>query len=179
MEFGGGPVTTNQPVWLLDVDGVINARRAGHPGEPVVTPVWSATCHREFKVRWSPVIIGRIRDIHDSGTAEVRWCTTWCGDTATLEDALDLPAFTPCWTEYTNGRDAGWAKLAAAREVLAQGRRLIWTDDSEVPERDWPLYDELTADGSALLIRPDKLYGLRLSDLDLIEAFAATTAVAR
>lgn len=44
-------------------------------------------------------------------------------------------------------------KLAAARAVLAEGRRLIWTDDEVLPEPG-PLRDELTRDGRALLIAP-------------------------
>jgi hypothetical protein len=39
-------------------------------------------------------------------------------------------------------------ELAAARQVLADRRPLIWTDDTEVLGFG-PLYDELTADGRA------------------------------
>jgi len=62
-------------------------------------------------------------------------------------------------------------KLAAARAVLAEGRRLIWTDDEVLPEPG-PLRDELTRHGRALLIAPRPNRGLQPADLDRIEAFA-------
>lgn len=160
-------------VWLLDVDGVINADKPGWGAAPRKTGVYSNTCQREFRIRWAPALIPRIRAIHRSGRVEIRWCTTWCGDTERLERALGLPAFDPCWTEYTNGRAAGMAKLAAARAVLAEGRRLVWTDDNEVPLESWPLHAELSAEGRALLIKPDERYGLQPEHLDAIEAFVA------
>lgn len=165
-----------RPVWLLDVDGVINALRAGHPDEPTVAPVWNSHDQRHYTIRWSRTVVDRVRAIHDSGTVEIRWCTTWCGDTEALETVLGLPTFEPCWTDNRNGWAGSAAKLAAARQVLADDRRLIWTDDNEVPEPDDPLFGELTAAGRALLIRPDKWFGLLSGDLDAIEAFAATVS---
>lgn len=67
------------------------------------------------------------------------------------------------------------AKLAQAREVLAEGRRLIWTDDSEVPESS-PVYEELTTDGRASLIRPSGRQGSRREHMEHIAAFC-TVAV--
>jgi hypothetical protein len=61
-------------------------------------------------------------------------------------------------------------KAQSARDVLWSGRRLVWTDDMEVPD-DGPLHEELTADGLALLIRPDSRRGLTPDHMDQVEAF--------
>src|SRR5690606_41591647 len=91
-----------------------------------------------------------------------------------LHDALpiwQLPPLHRTFKRDIKGKEASAAKLAAARQVLADGHRLIWTDDTETPTGG-ALYDELTADGRALLIRPSGRQGLRPADLDAIERFA-------
>jgi hypothetical protein len=61
--------------------------------------------------------------------------------------------------------------------VLAEGRRVIGTDDMETPTPDdGPLYDELTADGRALLICPSAVEGLCPEHMDAIEAFCGVAA---
>lgn len=158
-------------VWLLDVDGVLNALDPGWGAAPRKAHAFSSAVRRGFTVRWAPALIARIREVHRAGLVEIRWCTTWCGDTDEIEKVLSLPHFEPCWTDYVNGFDCSAEKLAAAREVLADGHRLIWTDDDEVPESG-PLHEELTADGRALLIRPNPRRGLQPEHMDAIEAFA-------
>jgi hypothetical protein len=148
-------------VWLLDVDGVINARKPG----------WHAAPHHgrayaegtAWPMRWAPALTARI---------EVRWCSTWCAWSDQLERLFRLPAL-PC--AFTTAADAPAAKLAAARAVLAAGDHLIWTDDDEVPTGG-PLLEELTAGGRALLIRPDARRGLTPAHLEEIEAFARRSA---
>ncbi len=165
-----------RPVWLLDVDGVLNARKPGWGAAPAKRQVWSSHIRREFTVHYAPALMRRIRDLHRSGQVEIRWCTTWCGDTTTLEKAFILPEFGAAWTDYCNGSAAAAAKLAAALAVLGEGRRLVWTDDTEVPLESWDLYRELTADGQALLIRPDERVGLQPTDLDAIEQFIGSVS---
>ncbi len=160
-----------RPVWLLDVDGVLNAHKPGWGAAPTKRPVWSSHVRREFTVYYAPALMQRIRSLHRGGQVEIRWCTTWCGDTATLEKAFVLPEFGTAWTDYCNGYEAANAKKDAARAVLAEGRRLIWTDDTEVPLESWDLHRELSDGGQALLIRPDERYGLQPEHLDAIEAF--------
>ncbi|MEU3452298.1 hypothetical protein ABZ671_01620 [Micromonospora sp. NPDC006766] len=156
------------PVWLLDVDGVINASRPGWSAAP-----WKGYAYEnatEYKIRWAPQLIARIYELHRSGLVEVRWCTTWCAYAWQLERLFRLPPLGRAFNEDVRGPAASAVKLAAARQVLADGRRLIWTDDDEVPTGG-PLHDELTA-GRALLIRPNSSRGLRPEHLDAIEAFA-------
>lgn len=158
------------PIWLLDIDGVINT---GRPG-------WGAAPHHDtayadgigYRMRWAPPLIDRIRHIHAAGIAEVRWCTTWCAWADQLEQLWHLPTLGRCFADPINGSTAAMDKLAAARKVLANGDRLIWTDDTETPAPDWDLHRELTATGRALLIRPKPNRGLQPDDLDAIEAFA-------
>lgn len=158
-------------VWLLDVDGVINVRR----------PTWGprlcrGTAHSDgvdWPIRWAPGLIARIRRLHDAGVVEARWCTTWCPDAGELERLFGLPALGRALgaADLQDAEGTDTAKLAAARRVLAAGRRLVWTDDTAVPGPG-PLRQELTGDGRALLIAPHPRRGLRPRDLDRIEAFA-------
>ncbi|WBB94103.1 hypothetical protein [Verrucosispora sp. WMMC514] len=160
--------TTLPPVWHLDVDGVINVSRPGWGAAPRTGYAYAAG--RGWKMRWAPALITRIRDLHKAGTVEVRWCTTWCAYADQLERLWALPPLVRAFTEDINGDAASLAKLAAARQVIAEGRRLIWTDDTEVPR--WgEVHDELVF-GGALLIRPRGSIGLQPEHLDQIEAFA-------
>lgn len=158
------------PVWLLDVDGVVNVPRPGWGGAPR-----SGTAYADgygYQMRWAPALVDRIRHLHSSGLVEVRWCTTWCAYADQLERLWQLPRLGRAFTDPLNGRKAVEAKQAAARQVVSDGRRLVWTDDSAVPLPGMRLHDELTAGGGVLLIRPSSRYGLRPGDLDAIEVFA-------
>ncbi|MEU7870807.1 HAD domain-containing protein [Dactylosporangium sp. NPDC049140] len=166
---------TTPPVWLLDVDGVINVRRPQWHAQPHHGTAFSAGMG--WRMRWAPQLIARIRALHRTGAAEVRWCTSWCAEADQLERLFRLPAFGRAFPDETPGDGR---KLAAARAVLAEGRRLIWTDDAEVPvpQEEPELYSELTAGGHALLIRPHERDGLRPAHLDQIEAFARAPSTA-
>jgi hypothetical protein len=166
------------PVWLLDVDGVLNATRPSGDEQPRWQEVWSESDQIAYPVRWSPGLIKRIRELHLTGRVELRWCTTWCPDADELEYLWDLPPLKRSLTAdpMPRGPQCWPLKLAAAREVLADDRRLIWTDDEALP-KPGPARDELVADGRALLIAPNPARGLRPEDLDRIEAFAAISAV--
>jgi hypothetical protein len=162
---------TDTPVWLLDVDGVINVEHPGWGTVPRTGYAWAGS--EQYKIRWAPALVGFIGHLHTTDTVEVRWCTTWCAYADELERLFRLPRLGRAFTDSINGEAAAMAKLAAARQVLAEGRRLIWTDDTEVPLFG-PLHDELTRDGRALLIRPRSSIGLQPEHLHLIEAFSTT-----
>ncbi|MER7166809.1 hypothetical protein ABT336_12195 [Micromonospora sp. NPDC000207] len=157
------------PVWLLDVDGVINASKPGWSAPPRTAYAYAQG--QQWKMRWAPALITRIRDLHNNGIVEVRWCTTWCAYADQLERLWALPPLGRAFTDDVNGHAASVAKLAAVRQVLTEGRRLIWTDDTEVP-LGGPLYDELMADVRVLLCRPKASRGLQPIEVDDIEAFA-------
>lgn len=174
------PPRDTRPVWLLDIDGVINALargpvhgswppdawvqrviRADMPGHgPMVLPIYAARPVLDF-----------IGYVFGSGSAEVRWHSTWRTAAVTeLAPVLGLPpipiSIAPEWTDHTL---SGWWKLPAARRVLASGRPLVWTDD------DLSVYagelGDLGARSDTLLIGPDPYTGLSGADLDRIAAF--------
>jgi hypothetical protein len=169
------------PVWLLDIDGVVNALARGAVRGSFPPDVW-----RRFLVHADvpdlgpmllPILVAQpvldfVRDVHDSGAAEVLWHSTWRESAVTdLAPLLGLPPLpitvAPEWTL----RPPGWWKLPAARRVAASGRPLVWTDD------DIACYANdlggLDNRPDTLLISPDPVTGLVQDDLDGIAAFLA------
>lgn len=150
--------------WLLDVDGVINATKAGWSAKP-----YSGTAYcegRGWRMRWAPQLISRIRKIHAEGSVSIVWATSWCGYTDQLEQLFKLPPLLSAASTRMEGSD----KYKAALAVVESGEKLIWTDDEFTPEFG-PWYDELTKYNSSLLIRPSPRRGLRSTDLDRIDQF--------
>jgi hypothetical protein len=160
---------STKPVWLLDVDGVINVTRPGWGTAPIRRNVFAGG--RDWRISFSGKLIMMIRHMITMGHVEIRWCSTWCGDTEQLEKVLGLPHLESAFPAPA-GQRIGELKIQAARGVLAQGRPLIWTDDTEVPESG-PLFDELTIAGSSLLIRPIERRGLTPDNMHAIKAFCA------
>lgn len=158
------------PVWLLDIDGVINASKPG----------WSAAPRKVscagFTIRWAPALIVRIRELSRAGLVEIRWSSTWCGYPDQLGDlstrlGLEFPS---AFTDRPPTKTWADLKVEAAIDVLGAGRRLVWTDDDEVgaARHLFPQLSEAEAQGRALLIAPRSNRGLQRNHLDLIEAFA-------
>lgn len=161
-------MTDQLPVWLLDIDGVINATRPGWHRAPSRSTVVDSF-GQPWVLRWEPALIDRIRKVH-GGLAEVVWCTTWCPDADRLERLWGLPELRRSWTDHRHGYAANEAKRQAARDVLESGRRLVWTDDTAFPSKG-PFVDELHGMGDALLVKPDARRGLLGEDVDAIEQF--------
>jgi hypothetical protein len=161
------------PVWLLDVDGVLNASRAGWSAAPNSVGVWAYG--ERFRLRFSPQLVDRIAALHRERIVEIRWATSWVGRTDSVSTALGLPQFPDAFT-YAGSRPPSpgntlLAKTRAAHDVITiEGRRLIWTDDDAIP-RIGPYRAALDAAG-ALLIAPKPNRGLRPEHLDQIEAYA-------
>jgi hypothetical protein len=165
------------PVWLLDVDGVVNARR----------PAWDqpfAQGHAfvdgvTYRLQWAPALTRYIKSVHKRRLAEVRWATTWVDHVHQVERLLRLPAF------HTAFRGLGTSpavaapdrKLAAALHVVEVERRpLIWTDDDAIPIAGEALERLQDAGMPLLLVAPDPFEGLRPEDLERIDAFLASLA---
>jgi len=156
-------------VWLLDVDGVLNARQPGWGGPPRHGYAMSEGV--SWPIRWAPPLIARIRALHRCGTVEIRWCSTWCADVGELERLLGLPPLERAFTDSVEpGEGADALKLAAAFAVIDSGYPLVWTDDVAIPA-DGPERDRLLAGGRTLLIAPDSRRGLQPEHLDTIEDF--------
>ncbi|WP_308285564.1 hypothetical protein [Actinoplanes hulinensis] len=156
------------PVWLLDVDGVLNATRPGWGAAPRSGIAVSDGV--AYRIRWAPALVSRLRALHSSGLVVMRWCTTWCADAEQIERLFGLPPLERAWTHPISSVQAPAVKLAAARAVVAEGRRLIWTDDEVVPVGG-PVFEELS--GNGLLIAPKPGRGLQPEHLDAIEAFCS------
>lgn len=159
---------TDVPVWLLDVDGVLNCTRPNWGERP-----WEAVVHVDgvpYKLRWSRKLIKRMLALYDAGKVEIRWCTTWCPIAELVEKPMRLPAFQRAFLSCLPGRKWDDVKLEAARDVLAAGRRLVWTDDTSIPTGDSDL-DAAAQAGQALLISPKSRTGLTPDQMDAIERF--------
>ena len=158
--------------WFLDVDGPINASRAGWGRGPARRHVTDSR-GETYRLAWEPELIGDIRSIYNTKLAHIVWCTTWCPDAHLLENLWGLPRLARAWTEYPSGGYVGDLKLNAVREALKAGKRVVWTDDTETPTpTDNPaLYEELMSTGRALLIQPSSSRGLRPHDIQMIADF--------
>lgn len=156
------------PVWLLDVDGVLNARKPGWGAKPQ----WGYAVAKgeEWKITFAPALIRRIRALNATGLVEIRWCTTWCLAIGEIQRIMSLPPFRRvAFTETPGLQEAHEEKADAALRVLEEGRRLIWTDDEAIPATG-AVREELDAAGS-LLIVPSPGRGLQPEHLDAITAF--------
>lgn len=164
----------NEAVWLLDFDGVINARRPPWDSPLGRRHIYSAATGETYKAKWALDLVRVIRSIRMMGV-DVRWCSSWCMDTEALEAALSMPKLPIALTDRplpTSTVELSRLKLAAAEDVATSGKRLIWTDDEAVPTSG-PEYDRLTANGRGLLIRPDARRGLTPDHLGDIFTFAS------
>ncbi len=167
---GRRPGGDTRPIWLLDVDGVLNAVTL----EPdrSVWPRWTTgtaqTNGRSYPITFSPDVMAGIRDLHRRGLVEIRWLTTWSRDAnRDLRRLLELPEFPVVGRP---GGSAVWWKLPLAQEVGREGRPLIWTDDElgySAEAMDWLNGLEQPA----LAIAPQPAVGLRREHLDTITGF--------
>lgn len=170
--FASAEIPADRPVWLLDVDGVVNARH----------PAWDqpyAQGHAfvdgvTYRLQWAPALTRYIKAVHKRRAAEVRWATTWVDHVHQVERLLRLPAF------HTAFRGLGTSpavsaperKIDAALHVVEVERRpLIWTDDDAIPPAGEVRRRLEEAGVPVLLLAPDPFEGLTPRHLDVIDAF--------
>lgn len=123
-----------KPIWLLDVDGVLNAVSAD-PDRNIWpdfkrVDVWGG--NRSWRIWFSPTVIDFINGVIETDTVDVMWLTTWGGHAnQDLREQLGLP-FLPLAGDQGYPTD-GWWKLPIARQIYREARRVgrpvIWTDD--------------------------------------------------
>lgn len=155
-------VAAEVPVWLLDIDGVVNAF------ESLGEDRFETAIAKRFTITWDRTLTDRLHALHTSGRVEIRWLTTWGADA----NAYIAPLF--CWTEFLVCGEVEygvqWWKLRHAMAVIeSEGRRVIWTDDDI-------RYDETALAWLATLpaarvtwLAPDPARGLSHDDLDAID----------
>jgi len=178
-------------VWLLDVDGVLNATRRGR--DTSVWPTWRTGRARAsgvtWPITWAPPVTQAIRRVHAAGRTDIRWLTTWLEEANySLGPLLGLPAL-PVLDEPEDahaaraphgflgsraGASTDWWKLTAARRLLdpQPARPLVWTDDDLAWEDGARAWVE-SRSGPTLLIAPDTDTGLAPEHIAAIEEFCA------
>jgi hypothetical protein len=170
-----------RPVWLLDIDGVLNAMsEAPNPQSlrmGTAKQKYLKTNSGTFRLRVNNYLVDFINRMHESELVEIRWCTTWSDEAVSVfAPAFGFPEFSvgarPGW-ESGRFDDYNW-KPNAARGVIRDGRRLIWTDDEAIPEG----FSEEIAPYSFghLLIFPNEKVGLTLENCESIEKFILRSA---
>lgn len=157
-----------RPVWLLDVDGVLNARRPGWGAAP--KQGYAVADGTAWKFRWADPVVGFVRETMLKGAAEVRWSTTWVPWTNSVEACFRLPVLPLAFSPHA--ADVWEAKMTAALAVVeAEGRPLVWTDDERVPTFGAMRERLLAAGVPVLLVAPDGRRGLQPEHVAEIAAF--------
>jgi HAD domain in Swiss Army Knife RNA repair proteins len=170
------PATSDVPILLLDVDGVLNAVRVDLPAG------WQRGRFNGYVLSWDPTVTARLRELHESGRVEIQWLTTWTTDADRLLAApMGLPRgltvharadTAPTGFAGPLGGLAGWWKLTVAQAVVEAEphRRIVWIDD-DLAEHAYDTGDWLAAHPQVLVVAPDLRLGLTHQQLDAIEAW--------
>jgi hypothetical protein len=133
------------PIWLLDIDGVINAvadrpDRGVWPADQWIVTSAASQHGLEWPILAARPVLDFLRRVHEDGRAEIWWHSTWQHHSVNVGVALDLPvwpvrecpefeqSYAAIATALTETARPWW-KLPAAERVIAQGRALLWTDD--------------------------------------------------
>ena len=164
-------------LWLLDVDGVLNA--ATRRPSPLVWPDWTSVTARAQGIDWpiwySPTVTRFVRQVQDDGLAEVRWLTTWEDEAnEQLAERLGLRICTVAGVAYPHacGLDGcgEWWKWCAAKAAVAAepGRRIVWTDDDLAHDEDARRWAD---QHGVLTVAPDARTGLTSTHLRAIGDF--------
>jgi hypothetical protein len=146
--------------WLLDVDGVLNARRHTWPDRIARRTI--SVDGESYPLAWSPTLVARVRELAADARVRIVWATSWCLHATHLEELWDLPTLARAWGVM---HDSDAALAAAKRDAFAAAAdtgRVIWTDDEHAPD---------TRTEAILGIRPHPKRGLGPADLDDIETF--------
>lgn len=162
-------MSDDKPVWLLDIDGVINTSRPGWGSSPIVRNI--VVDGIEYRIKWASELITRIRRITSSEEVEVVWCSSWDKHVRLLEELWNLPQLGRVSMENGNPNKVLELKTKAALDLWIYNRRFIWTDDEVVPTEGDELHSLLTHENRSLLIKPKTRKGLQPGDVDRIEKF--------
>jgi hypothetical protein len=165
---------TAQPIWFLDIDGVINALRP-HNG---LRATRARTSGESWPIHWSAEVVELINTCHRSGLAEVRWLTTWEQDAhRALAPAVGLDPFVSYDTPPGRPRHGWWKADVVADVVGAEQRPFVWTDDDLAVENVAEMVGRLGVDH--LLVAPDPDLGLTSVNLRNVVDFLSRFAPAR
>ena len=174
------------PVFLLDIDGVLNAATKKPDRNVWPADAWIRGRAHDGRHEW-PILFARpvadfIRQAHEQGRAEIRWHTTWQEEAAAIGKLLDLPDFpvqeSPEWTVHLRGETEEWWKIGAALRVVEdEHRALVWTDDDAYDYNlDRGVRTRITSAGPCLIVAPSPTTGLTPKHLRRIDAFLTDQA---
>jgi hypothetical protein len=188
------PVRDRPPVWLLDIDGVLNAVTGDPDGAVWPREVWRKTTMTvdgaRYRIRVAQPVLDFLLEVHRVGAADIRWHSSW-QDTAPRRfgPRFALPRFPvqpasefahqdrrTATVDLPGGRRVWWKVPAAERVVTEEHRVLLWTDD----ELRYATGSDLGAVADApdrLLLGPPMRTGLSLDDLAAIRRFLGMPAV--
>lgn len=168
-----------KPLWLLDIDGVINAVPRGNQ----LPDAWPAGSWNRKDVTnsggtWpilaADAVLDFITEVHETGLAEIRWHTSWQEEALDFGDAFLLPDFQvqEC-PEAVRNYYPDWWKLPAVKRELNKdtGRDLLWTDDEITYKIQARYRKDLEKLPGVKLICPNTETGLTPVDLDDIRKF--------
>jgi hypothetical protein len=175
-----------KPVWLLDIDGVLNAltmsqsrlNAAWDEGEWIHTEATSGTA--TWGISTARPVVDFLTKVHDSGLVDIRWHSTWSKAAENVAQAVGLPTFdvhdAPEHKErhwHTNDAPGSWWKFPGAWRVVHREKRpLIWTDDDLSYYMTSEQKHRLSvANQPMLLLTPDTYTGLCQTHLDKIQMF--------
>lgn len=162
-----------KPIWLLDIDGVINSTLRRFPTKTWPEGQWLSKHVWSGRSRWPIHVAVPVRDyvrtVHEMGLVEIRWHTTWQETANNVSRVFDMPEFpvqpAPEFLEDLTD----WWKAPPAVRVLLENRPLLWTDDdlNYLSKEEWALF----RGAGAVLIRPDTGTGLSPANLQQIDQF--------
>jgi hypothetical protein len=164
-----------KPIWLLDIDGVINACDYYPTSWPEYKEIEARCAGRDYTVRYAQQVVDFINTVHSEGLAEIRWLTTWGREANdSFREKLGLPEFELAGIRYEARGMETWWKAILANVVATEDRPILWTDD------DYPYYggSSITKHwtNEHLVISPSIYEGLTPSHLKQIEEFLRDAA---
>lgn len=171
-------------IWLLDLDGVVNAVPARISDPPptcwpedqwIRAEVKNSHSDTAWPILAATPVLDFITNIHTLGLAEIRWHTTWQEEANLVSDAVGLPHFevehAPEYQGWTRG-GARWWKVPAVKRVSLRNRGfVVWTDDDAAfPTLQKQDRLSLRNEG-VLIVAPSGAKGLTQSNLDKIQYY--------
>jgi hypothetical protein len=187
-----------KPLWLLDVDGVLNAvnviedlqaleQDTNWPDYQVGRADGGRRPGHTFQIIWSPTLVKRMVVLVEADLVEIRWLTTWEGRAQTeIAPLLGLPHFELAgernfeaeYRAYSDRANVGdyWWKFPIARAAVEDTpqRALIWSDDDlpAIPEAsEWARERWKNGGGQACLVSPRFDLGISPRQMEAIEQF--------
>lgn len=171
------------PVWFLDVDGVINALSTVGEKHYEEFSCWEEVRVNGYRIRYAPELIEFINRM--SERVDIHWLTTWDDNAVTmLAPALGLKEFKvakatglvlPFAGMNYLAQNRWWKWNAVIEHIENGGGDFIWTDDQNtatVRNATRKLADKEGLEHS--IITPSKDTGLGRLDITRIENFVDT-----